>query len=57
MLYSEKCVGCTKKGMEQVQFLTEHFTILGIQAQNWMLVAAALVAVFVAFVTATRDHS
>jgi len=43
--------------MGTVQFLTGHFTFLGIQAQNWMLIAAAVVAVFVAFVLATRDRN
>jgi hypothetical protein len=42
--------------MGKVQFLTGHFTILGIQAQNWMLIAAAVVAVFVTFVLATRGR-
>jgi hypothetical protein len=44
-------------GTGQVQFLSEHFTILGIQAKNWMLIAAAFIAVFIAFVMATRDRS
>lgn len=43
--------------MGGVQFLTGHFTILGIEAQNWMLIAAAVVAAFVAFIVATRDRS
>jgi hypothetical protein len=43
--------------MGDVQFLTGHFTILGIQAQNWMLIAAAVIVAFAAFVLATRDRS
>ena len=42
--------------MGDVQFLTGHFTILGFQTQNWMLIAAAVIAVFVAFVLFTRDR-
>ena len=43
--------------MGSVQFLIGHFTILGIQVQNWMLIAAAIIAVFVGFVLATRDRN
>jgi hypothetical protein len=43
--------------MGHVQFLTDQFTIFGIQAQNWMLIAAAVIAVFILFVIATRDLS
>jgi hypothetical protein len=51
-----KWVGCTRKGAGKVQFLTGHFTILGIQAQNWMLIAAAVIAIFAVFALATRDR-
>ena len=43
--------------MGDVQFLTGHFTILGLQAQNWMLIAAAVIVAFAAFMLATRDRS
>jgi hypothetical protein len=43
--------------MGDVRFLTGHFTILGLQGQNWMLIASAVVAAFVAFVVVTRDRS
>ena len=52
-----KHVPCTKKGMGAVQFLTGHFTILGFQVQNWMLIAAAVIAASVIFVLATRDRN
>ncbi|HLG81358.1 MAG TPA: hypothetical protein VKY22_10095 [Bradyrhizobium sp.] len=43
--------------MGDVDFLTGHFTIFGIQGQNWMLIAAAVIAVFVAFGLATRNRN
>jgi hypothetical protein len=39
-----------------VQFLAEYTTILGIEAQNWMLIAAAIIVASVAFALATRDR-
>ena len=43
--------------MGNVQFLTGQFTILGIHAQNWMLIAAAVIALFATFVLVTRGRS
>jgi hypothetical protein len=40
-----------------VQFLIEHFTILGFEVQNWMLIVIGLVAAFVIFVWKTRDRT
>jgi hypothetical protein len=42
--------------MGTVQFLIGYFTILGIEVQNWMLVAAGVVAVFAIYIWATRDR-
>jgi hypothetical protein len=45
-----------KKGAEAVQFLIEHFTFLGFEVQNWMLIVVGLIVAFVLFVWATRDR-
>jgi hypothetical protein len=34
----------------------EHFTILGVHGQNWMLIAAGVVAAFAIFGLLTRDR-
>jgi hypothetical protein len=39
-----------------VQFLIEHFTILGFEVQNWMLIVVGMIAAFVLFVWKTRDR-
>jgi hypothetical protein len=39
-----------------VQFLVKHFTFLGFEVQNWMLIVAGLIAVFIVFVWLTRDR-
>jgi H+/gluconate symporter-like permease len=43
-------------GAGAVQFLIEHFTLLGFEGQNWMLIMITLVAAFVFFVWKTRDR-
>jgi hypothetical protein len=40
-----------------VQFLIENFSFLGLEGQNWMLIVAALLAVFVFYVWRTRDRT
>jgi hypothetical protein len=45
-----------KKGAEAVQFLIEHFTFLGFEVQNWMLIVVGLVAAYILFVWKTRDR-
>jgi hypothetical protein len=46
-----------KKGAEAVQFLVEHFTFLGFEVQNWMLIAAGLMAAFIFIVWKTQYRS
>jgi hypothetical protein len=38
-----------------VQFLVDHFTILGLEIQNWMPLAAGLVAAFIIFAWNSRN--
>jgi hypothetical protein len=45
------------KGRGAVQFLIEHFTFLGFEVQNWMLIVIGLIAVFILFVWKTRDRT
>jgi hypothetical protein len=40
-----------------VQFLIEHFTVLGFEIQNWMLIAVAVVVAYILFIWKTRDRS
>jgi hypothetical protein len=61
---ASKCLYCTfkmpilqKKGAETVQFLVEHFTVLGFEGQYWMLIVAGLIAPFVFFAWKTRDRN
>jgi hypothetical protein len=39
-----------------VQFLIEHFSILGFEVQNWMLIVVGVIAAFIWFVWKTRDR-
>jgi hypothetical protein len=39
-----------------VQFLVEHFTFLGFEGQNWMLIVAGLIAAYIFFVWKARDR-
>ena len=39
------------------QFFVEHFTVLGFEIQNWMLIVVAVVAAYILFVWKTRDRS
>ena len=39
-----------------MQFLIEHFTVLGFEVQNWMLIVVGMIAAFVLFVWKTRDR-
>jgi hypothetical protein len=39
-----------------VQFLIEHFTVLGFEVQNWMLIVVGMIAAFILFVWKTRDR-
>ena len=40
-----------------MQFLIEHFTFLGFEGQNWMLIVVGLIAAFIFFVWNTRDRT
>ncbi|WP_256385907.1 hypothetical protein [Afipia sp. GAS231] len=39
------------------QFLVEHFTVFGFEIQNWMIIVAAVIAVYVLYTWKTRDPS
>jgi hypothetical protein len=39
-----------------LQFLVDHFSFLGFEGQNWMLVMVGLIAAFIFFVLKTRDR-
>ena len=39
-----------------MQFLIEHFTVLGFEIQNWMLIVVGVIAAYVLFVLKTRDR-
>jgi hypothetical protein len=45
-----------KKGAGAVHFLIEHFTVLGFEVQNWMLIVVGLIAAFILFVWRTNDR-
>jgi H+/gluconate symporter-like permease len=45
-----------KGGAEAVQFLIEHFTFLGFEGQNWMLILIGVIAAFLFFVWKTHDR-
>jgi hypothetical protein len=39
-----------------VHFLIEHFTFLGFEIQNWMLIVVGVIAVFILFIWKARDR-
>ncbi len=39
-----------------MQFLIEHFTVLGFEVQNWMLIVVGLIAAYILFVWKARDR-
>ena len=39
-----------------MQFLIEHFTVLGFEVQNWMLIVVGMIAAFILFVWKSRDR-
>jgi hypothetical protein len=39
-----------------LHFLVEHFSLFGFDGQYWMLIVAAVIAVFVVLVLATRNR-
>ncbi len=39
-----------------MQFLVEHFTFLGFEGQNWMLILIGVIAAFLFFVWKARDQ-
>ena len=43
-------------GTGAVQFLIEHFTFLGFEVQNWMLVVVGLIAAYMLLVWTSRDR-
>jgi hypothetical protein len=45
----QSVVGLVLYGDLMGDWLVSHFTIFGVQAQNWMLVALALIAVAIVF--------
>jgi hypothetical protein len=46
-----------RSGAQAVQFLVGHFNLLGFDGQNWMLIVAAVIAVFIFFVWRARDRT
>jgi hypothetical protein len=40
-----------------VDFLVGHFSLLGFDGQNWMLIVAGLIAAFMLFILKTRDRT
>jgi hypothetical protein len=42
-----------RNGADKVGFLVEHFTFLGFQGQYWMLILAAMIAIYILFVWRT----
>jgi disulfide bond formation protein DsbB len=51
-----KRLSCTKNGGGSVHFLIEHFTFLGFEIQNWMLIVVGVIAVFILFIWKARDR-
>jgi hypothetical protein len=52
-----ECVCCPENGgAGALHFLVEHFSILGFDAQYWMLIAAVVVAGFVLRALVTRNR-
>ena len=43
-------------GVGALHFLVEHFSFLGFDGQYWMLIAAAMIAVFVLLVLGPRNR-
>jgi nitrate reductase NapE component len=43
-------------GTGAVKFLIEHFTFLGFEVQNWMLVVVGLIAAYMLLVWMSRDR-
>jgi hypothetical protein len=39
-----------------LHFLVEHFSFLGFDGQYWMLIVAAMIAIFVLLVVGTRNR-
>jgi uncharacterized membrane protein YobD (UPF0266 family) len=39
------------------QFLVEHFTLLGFEIQNWMLIVLGVLVAYILFLRKTRDRS
>jgi hypothetical protein len=61
---TQKFLCCTSKllilhkmGTEAVQFLVGRFSLFGIEGQNWMPIAAVLVAGFIFYIWMTRNRS
>jgi hypothetical protein len=42
-----------RNGADEVGFLVEHFTFLSFQGQYWMLILAAMIAIYILFVWKT----
>ena len=40
-----------------MQFLVEHFTFLGFEIQNWMLIVLGVLVAYILFLRKTRDRS
>jgi hypothetical protein len=38
------------------QFLVEHFTVLGFEIQNWMLIVLMVLVAYILFLVKTRDR-
>jgi hypothetical protein len=52
------CLCCAGNGgAGALHFLVEHFSILGFDAQYWMLIVVAVIAAFVLLALATRNRN
>jgi hypothetical protein len=47
----------SKNGAGAVQFLVKHFTFMGFEGQNWMLIVAGGIAVYLLFVWKTGNRN
>lgn len=51
LILPQRCWGAS------VQFLVKHFTFLGFDGQNWMLIMVAVIATFIVLVWKTRGRA
>jgi hypothetical protein len=56
MLHKQNAYFAQKLGTEAVQFLIGQFSFFGFEAQNWMPIAAVLIAGFIFYIWMTRNR-